>query len=183
MTEHAGSFGRAAWIVLLLFVTATSAGGRALRAPTISTPVWINGEAGGPGDLSGKVVLVEFWTFGCVNCLRSVPAVRDLDQKYRDRGLVVVAVHSPEFEQEKDVERVREAVRRLGISYPVAVDNDHRIWRAFDNRAWPAFYLVDRKGSVRLRHVGELHRGTPGWQTLSREIERCLAEEGPHGGP
>lgn len=105
--------------------------------------------------------------------------MREIHDTYSGRGLVVVAVHSPEFEGEKDVGRVREAVRRLGIGYPVAVDSDHAVWRAFSNRYWPAFYLVDRAGRVRLAHVGELHRGTPAWDRLVAEIERRLAASPP----
>lgn len=113
--------------------------------------------------------------------MRTIPAVREIHERYGDRGLAVVAVHSPEFEQEKDVSRVRDAVRKLGIAYPVAVDSDRAIWRAFSNRYWPAFYLLDRAGRVRLAHVGELHRGTQAWGELVREIERRLAEPVPDG--
>ncbi len=146
------------------------------RAPRIRPPVWLNTGPDGPGQLDGRVVLVEFWTYGCINCVRTVPAVREIHDTYRDRGLVVVAVHSPEFEEERELSRVRDAVQKLGIAYPVAVDSDHAIWRAFSNRYWPAFYLVDRAGHVRLAHVGELHRGTRAWSELVAQIERRLAE-------
>lgn len=106
--------------------------------------------------------------------MRTAPAVRELHRLYRDRGLVVVGVHSPEFDHERDLDAVRRAIARLEIDYPVAIDNDFAIWRAFGNRYWPALYLVGPDGTVLARHVGELHRGTDDWDEVVSEVERAL---------
>ncbi|HSF62372.1 MAG TPA: cytochrome c biogenesis protein CcdA, partial [Gaiellaceae bacterium] len=105
--------------------------------------------------LRGRVVLVDFWTYSCINCLRTLPHLKAWDAAYRDAGLTIVGVHSPEFAFERAVDNVRSAVRRLGIRYPVALDNDFATWRAYSNRYWPAKYLVDRSGRVRYHHFGE----------------------------
>jgi cytochrome c biogenesis protein CcdA/thiol-disulfide isomerase/thioredoxin len=105
--------------------------------------------------LRGKVVVVDFWTYSCVNCLRTLPYVRAWYDKYKDQGLVVIGVHAPEFAFEKDIDNVRRAVKDLGVDYPVAIDNDYAIWRAFDNRYWPAHYFVDAEGRIRYHHFGE----------------------------
>ncbi|MDG4805469.1 redoxin family protein [Micromonospora sp. WMMD1120] len=116
---------------------------------------WLNSAPLGPADLRGRVVLVNFWTLTCINWLRQEPYVRAWSQAYRDDGLVVVGVHTPEFGFEHDVEWVRRAVAARSIDYPVAVDNDYAIWRAFDNHYWPALYFVDTDGVLRDEHFGE----------------------------
>ncbi|MGW1450198.1 redoxin domain-containing protein [Micromonospora sp. NPDC002411] len=116
---------------------------------------WLNSEPLGPDDLRGCVVLVNFWTLTCINWLRQEPYVRAWSQAYRDDGLVVVGVHTPEFSFEHDVDQVRRAVTARSIDYPVAVDNDYAIWQAFDNHYWPALYFVDRDGVFRDEHFGE----------------------------
>jgi thiol-disulfide isomerase/thioredoxin len=116
---------------------------------------WIGSPPLTPESLRGKVVLVDFWTYSCINCLRSLPYVRAWAEKYRDQGLVVIGVHTPEFAFEKDPANVRKAVGDLGIAYPVAIDNDHGVWRAFRNRYWPAHYFIDGKGRIRYHHFGE----------------------------
>ncbi len=116
---------------------------------------WFNSAPLTTSGLRGKVVLVDFWTYSCINCLRALPYVVEWERKYRDAGLVVIGVHTPEFAFEKDQDNVRSAVRRLGIRYPVAMDNDYRIWRAFDNRYWPAHYFIDAQGRIRHHHFGE----------------------------
>jgi thiol-disulfide isomerase/thioredoxin len=116
---------------------------------------WINSEPMGPADLRGKVVLVNFWTLTCINWLRQEPYVRAWSQAYRDDGLVVIGVHTPEFAFEHDVDRVRQATQDRGIDYPVAVDNDYAIWSAFDNHYWPALYFIDTEGIIRDYHFGE----------------------------
>lgn len=132
---------------------------------------WLNTAPLKTGELQGKVVLVNFWTYSCINCIRTLPYVRAWAEKYRDQGLVVVGVHTPEFAFEKKVENIRQAVSRFGISYPVAVDNDFRIWRAFRNSYWPAIYLVDAQGRIRHAQFGE------GGEALSdRAIQDLLAE-------
>jgi thiol-disulfide isomerase/thioredoxin len=108
---------------------------------------WLNSPPLTTADLRGKVVLVDFWTYTCINWLRTLPYVRSWAEKYADHGLVVVGVHTPEFEFEKDAVNVRRAVETLEISYPVATDNDYDVWRAFRNQAWPALYLVDAQPS------------------------------------
>jgi len=116
---------------------------------------WLNSEPLSAEALRGRVVLVDFWTYSCVNWLRTLPYVRAWAERYRDRGLVVVGVHAPEFGFEHDFENVRRAVGELDVDYPVVIDNDFAIWRSFENRYWPALYLVDRDGRVRFRHFGE----------------------------
>jgi cytochrome c biogenesis protein CcdA/thiol-disulfide isomerase/thioredoxin len=116
---------------------------------------WLNSPPLTAASLRGKVVLVDFWTYSCINCLRSLPYVKAWYEKYKDHGLVVIGAHSPEFAFEKDPENVRRAVGELGISYPVALDNQYAIWRGFDNRYWPAHFFIDAKGQVRSHHFGE----------------------------
>jgi thiol-disulfide isomerase/thioredoxin len=116
---------------------------------------WINSPPLTASDLHGKVVLVDFWTYTCINWLRTLPYVRAWSEKYKDRGLVVVGVHSPEFSFEKDLSNVRRAVKDMWIGYPVAVDSEHVIWRGFRNNYWPALYFVDAQGRVRHQQFGE----------------------------
>jgi len=116
---------------------------------------WLNSPPLTAQGLHGKVVLVEFWTRECINCLHVLPHTKALYERYSADGLVVVGVHTPEYEEERDITSLQQAVRTLGITYPVAVDNDNRIWSAFHNQYWPAIYLIDREGRVVYRHVGE----------------------------
>ncbi len=116
---------------------------------------WINSKPLTAGSLKGKVVMVDFWTFLCYNCLNALPHVEALEAKYRDSGLVVVGVHTPEFPEEHDEANVRENVKRLDVVYPVVMDNDYAIWKAFKNEYWPASFIIDRQGNVRYHHFGE----------------------------
>jgi len=116
---------------------------------------WINSEPLSLAQLRGKVVLVDFWTFACGNCLNTLPAVKSWNQKYKDKGLVVVGVHTPEFPFERDTNNVKRAIERNGITYPVALDNRYATWAAYGNQYWPAFYLIDKHGQVAYTHVGE----------------------------
>ncbi|MGN6169147.1 MAG: redoxin domain-containing protein [Solirubrobacteraceae bacterium] len=116
---------------------------------------WLNSEPLGPDELRGRVVVVNFWTLTCINWMRQEPHVRAWSQAYRDDGLVVIGAHTPEFSFEHEVELVRKATLERGIDYPVAVDSDYGIWRAFDNNYWPALYFVDRDGVIRDMHFGE----------------------------
>ena len=118
-------------------------------------PVWLNSEPLTAEELRGRVVLVDIWTYSCVNWLRTLPYVRAWAERYRDRGLAVVGVHCPEFGFEHDLDNVRHATRELGVGYPVVIDNDFAIWQSLSNRFWPAVYLVDRDGRTRYRHFGE----------------------------
>ena len=116
---------------------------------------WVNSEPLGPAELAGHVVLVNFWTLTCINWLRTEPYVRGWSQAYRDDGLVVIGVHTPEFSFEHEIDRVRTATSERGIDYPVALDNDYAVWTAFDNHYWPALYFVDGDGLIRDHHFGE----------------------------
>jgi thiol-disulfide isomerase/thioredoxin len=116
---------------------------------------WLNSEPLEPAELRGRVVLVDFWTLTCINWLRTEPYVRAWSQAYRDDGLVVIGVHTPEFSFEHELDRVRRATKERAIDYPVALDNDYEIWSAFDNHYWPALYFIDREGIIRDQHFGE----------------------------
>jgi thiol-disulfide isomerase/thioredoxin len=132
---------------------------------------WLNTKPPRAEDLRGKVVLVNFWTYSCINSLRALPYVREWATKYRDRGLLVVGVETPEFSFEKDVANVSKALVSLGVDYPVATDNDYGIWRAFSNEAWPAFYFISADGSVRHQVLGE-----GGYDKSERLIQQMLSE-------
>jgi thiol-disulfide isomerase/thioredoxin len=133
---------------------------------------WLNSEPLGPAELRGHVVLVNFWTLTCINWLRQEPHVRAWSQAYRSDGLVVIGVHTPEFSFEHELDRVRQATKERGIDYPVALDNDYEIWRAFDNHYWPALYFVDGDGIIRDQHFGEGRYGES-----ERVIQRLLGVE------
>jgi thiol-disulfide isomerase/thioredoxin len=132
-------------------------------------PVWLNSEPLAADGLRGRVVLVDIWTYSCVNWLRTLPYVRAWEERYRDRGLVVVGVHSPEFGFEHDLDNVRRAAGELGVGYPVVIDNDFAIWRSLDNHYWPAVYLVDRDGRLGFRHFGE-----GAYEETERAIQQLL---------
>jgi thiol-disulfide isomerase/thioredoxin len=133
---------------------------------------WINSPRLTEASLAGKVVLVDFWTYTCINWLRTLPYVRAWTQKYRDR-LVVIGVHTPEFPFERNVDNVRRAVKQMAIEYPVVIDNDYAIWRAFRNQYWPALYFVDGRGRVREHHFGEGE-----YEQSELTIQRLLREAG-----
>lgn len=122
-------------------------------------------------DLKGKVVLVDFWTYSCINCIRTIPYLVDWNEKYADRGLVIVGVHAPEFEFEKNVDNVKDAVKRFGIKYPVVQDNDKGTWNAYENQYWPRKYLIDHEGYVRYDHIGE------GGYTETEKVIQALLQE------
>ncbi|HET8872463.1 MAG TPA: thioredoxin family protein, partial [Gaiellaceae bacterium] len=150
-----------------------AAASTASRAPEIrGIADWINTKPLSLGQLRGKVVLIDFWTYSCVNCLRTLPHVEAWDRAYRKDGLVVIGVHSPEFPFERVPGNVRTAVRKLGIRYPVALDNDFATWRAYANEYWPAKYLIDRTGRVRYVHFGEGEYGE-----TERQIRRYLGTD------
>jgi cytochrome c biogenesis protein CcdA/thiol-disulfide isomerase/thioredoxin len=134
---------------------------------------WLNSPPLTPDELKGKVVLVDFWTYSCINCLRSIPYVRAWADKYKDQGLVVIGVHAPEFAFEKNIGNVKQAVAKLRIDYPVAVDNDYAIWRAFNNEYWPADYFIDAKGQIRHHFFGE-----GDYAESEKVIQQLLAEAG-----
>jgi thiol-disulfide isomerase/thioredoxin len=133
---------------------------------------WLNSEPLGPAELRGRVVLVNFWTLTCINWLRQEPYVRAWSQAYRDDGLVVIGVHTPEFSFEHDIDLVRQATEERAIDYPVALDNDYEIWSAFANRYWPALYFVDADGVIRDQHFGEGR-----YEQCERVIQQLLGVE------
>jgi len=137
---------------------------------------WLNSPPLTPAQLRGRVVLVDFWTYTCINWLRTLAFVRAWDAKYRDLGLVVIGVHTPEFPFEREVENVREAVKAMRVDYPVALDNDYAVWSAFANRYWPAVYLADAEGRIRYHHFGEGEYDEGEWM-----IQHMLRERGGEG--
>jgi thiol-disulfide isomerase/thioredoxin len=134
---------------------------------------WLNSEPLTPTALSGKVVLVDFWTFTCINWLRTLPSIRAWADAYAEAGLVVVGVHTPEFAVEHDIDNVRGAVREMGIQYPVALDNDYAVWNAFANRYWPALYIADAQGHIRHHQFGE-----GGYEQSEQVIRHLLMDAG-----
>ena len=146
--------------------------------PSLSGAVeWINSPALSNESLKGKVVLVDFWTFDCINCKHTLPYVKDWAKKYGKDGLVVIGVHTPEYGFERIIDNVRDKVKEYGITYPVAIDNNYAIWRNFDNQYWPAHYLIDAKGQVRYTHFGE-----GSYETQEKMIQQLL-EEAKAGAP
>jgi len=140
--------------------------------PSLSGAVqWLNSPALSKESLRGKVVLVDFWTFDCINCQHSIPYVNEWAKKYEKDGLVVIGVHTPEYPYERVVDNVRKNVAKLGLNYPIAIDNDYAIWRAFGNQYWPAHYIIDAQGQIRYTHFGE-----GGYDTQEQVIQQLLAE-------
>jgi thiol-disulfide isomerase/thioredoxin len=137
---------------------------------------WLNSPPLTAAGLHGKVVLIDFWTYTCINWLRSLPYVRAWAEKYKDRGLVVIGVHAPEFPFERNVDNVRQAAKEMRVDYPIAIDNDYAIWRAFKNEYWPALYFVDAQGHIRHHQFGEGE-----YAPSERIIQQLLAEAGRGG--
>jgi cytochrome c biogenesis protein CcdA/thiol-disulfide isomerase/thioredoxin len=137
---------------------------------------WLNSKPLTAEELRGKVVLIDFWTYSCINCLRALPYVRAWSEKYKDKGLVVIGVHAPEFAFEKNIGNVEKATKELKVDYPVAIDNDYAIWRAFKNEYWPAHYFIDAKGNIRHHHFGEGE-----YDKSEQVIQQLLAEAGQGG--
>jgi cytochrome c biogenesis protein CcdA/thiol-disulfide isomerase/thioredoxin len=152
---------------------ATLAPSEAMMPPLDGATAWINSEPLTAASLRGKVVVIDFWTYSCINCLRAIPYVRAWYEKYKDKGLVVIGVHTPEFAFERNTANVQRAVKDLKIGYPVAVDSDYAIWRAFDNNYWPAHYFIDAQGRMRHHHYGEGE-----YDESERVIQKLLAEAG-----
>jgi len=158
-------------VAALLLAVACSG---SIKAPEIQgISRWINSEPLTMEELRGRVVLVDFWTYTCVNCIRTFPYLKSWHDRYQDDGLVIVGVHAPEFEFEKDYDNVLEATQANGIAWPVALDNDFETWRNYSNRYWPAKYLIDQHGTVRYNHFGE-----GAYDTTERMIRRLLEETG-----
>ncbi|MBA3613871.1 MAG: redoxin domain-containing protein [Nitrospirales bacterium] len=140
-------------------------------ASDIISSTWINSEPLKMEDLRGKVVMVEFWTFGCWNCRNIEPYVKEWHEKYATKGLVVIAVHSPEFKYEYDVEKVKAYIQEHRIPYAVPIDNEFRNWRQYRNRYWPTLYLIDKRGSLQYTKIGE-----GSYEKTEKTIQQLLAE-------
>jgi thiol-disulfide isomerase/thioredoxin len=141
-------------------------------APEFAPGTWINSEPMTIKSMRGRVVLVEFWTFGCYNCRNTLPSVKEWDARYREKGLTIVGVHSPEFDEEKRLENLRREVASLGIHYPVVTDNDYATWRVYGVEAWPTIFVLDKSGRIRWTHVGE-----GAYDETEQVIEKLLAED------
>jgi len=156
---------------------ASSAHVAAPAAPSEAAPEftgisqWLNSAPQSLASLRGKVVLVDFWTYTCINCIHTLPYVKQWNQDYKDKGLVVVGVHTPEFPFERQTRNVADAIKRFGIEYAVAQDNDYATWEAYHNRYWPALYLIDKQGKVVYSHFGEGR-----YKETEAEIQRLLAQ-------
>ncbi|HEV2828927.1 MAG TPA: redoxin domain-containing protein [Pyrinomonadaceae bacterium] len=145
---------------------------KSATAPELATGSWINSEPLTLKDLCGRVVLIEFWTFGCFNCRNTVPHVKSWHDRYRAQGLIVIGVHSPETGDESKIEDLRREVVSLGINYPVVTDNDHKMWNAYDAYAWPTIFLLDKQGRIRWMRVGE-----GDYEETEQLIQKLLAEK------
>ena len=144
--------------------------------PFDGATAWLNSPPLTAAALSGKVVLVDFWTYSCINWARTHPYVRAWAEKYKSHGLVVIGVHTPEFAFEKDIDNVRRAAKDMKVNYPIAIDNDYAIWRAFNNNYWPALYFIDAQGRMRHHHFGE-----GAYDRSERMIQQLLTEAGNSG--
>ena len=145
------------------------------QAPELANEVWINTQS--PlrlQDLQGKVVLLDMWTFGCINCRHVIPSLKSWYDTYSSQGLVVIGNHYPEFSYEADIDNLKQAVKDLEVAYPVAQDNDGKTWRAYNNHYWPTLYLIDKRGHIRYVHIGEGR-----YQETEAAIQALLAESYP----
>jgi peroxiredoxin len=143
------------------------------QAPELIVSAWYNSPPLTLASLRGKVVVIDFWTYSCINCLRTLPHMRQIWNRYKDQGLVLIGVHSPEFDFEKDAKNLEVAIKRHGLEYPIAVDNDFQTWGAFQNNFWPAQYFIDKEGDV--RHI---HEGEGGEGEIEAWIVRLLRDAG-----
>jgi thiol-disulfide isomerase/thioredoxin len=160
---------------MAMAVKTTAARNDDMSMPAAAATEWLNSSPQTAADLKGKVVIVQFWTYTCINWRRTLPYVRAWEAKYRGQGLVVIGVHTPEFDFEENVDNVRSALGEMHIDYPVAIDNQHAIWNAFHNIYWPALYLLDARGHIRYQQFGEGE-----YARTEREIQKLLAESGGH---
>jgi len=142
-------------------------------APELSSGLWINSEPLKLQSLHGRVVLIEFWTFACYNCRNTLPTIKKWDAQYRDKGLTIIGVHTPELDYESNIDNLRREVAGLGIKYPIVTDNDYSTWKAYGVEAWPTLFLLDKQGRVRWTHVGE-----GAYDKTEEVIKKLLAEEG-----
>lgn len=145
---------------------------KAPAAPEISSGNWINSEPLTLKSLHGRVVLIEFWTFACYNCRNTLPAIKMWDSRYRDKGLTIIGVHTPELDFERDIDQLRREVAVLGIRYPVVTDQDYSTWKAYKVEAWPTVFVLDKQGRIRWTHVGE-----GAYDQTEEVIKKLLAEK------
>lgn len=145
---------------------------KAAVAPEISSGLWINSEPLTLKSLHGRVVLIEFWTFACYNCRNTLPSLKKWDAQYRDKGLTIIGVHTPELDFERDIDQLRREVAKLDIKYAVVTDQDYSTWKAYGVEAWPTLFVLDKQGRVRWTHVGEGY-----YDETERVIKKLLAEE------
>jgi thiol-disulfide isomerase/thioredoxin len=142
-------------------------------APEISNGIWVNSEPLTLKSLHGRVVLIDFWTFACYNCRNTLPSLKKWDAQYRDKGLTIIGVHTPELDFERDIDQLRREVAALGIKYPVVTDQDYSTWKAYNVEAWPTLFVLDKQGRVRWTHVGE------GYYDETEQVIKKLLAEGP----
>ena len=147
---------------------------KAPTAPEISSGQWINSEPLSLKNQHGRVVLLEFWTFACYNCRNTLPTIKKWDAQYRDKGLTIIGVHTPELDYERNVDNLRKEVAALGITYPVVTDNDYATWQTYKVEAWPTLFVLDKEGRVRWTHVGE-----GAYNETEDVIKKLLAEQEP----
>ena len=147
---------------------------KAPAAPEISGGQWINSEPLTLQNLRGRVVLIEFWTFACYNCRNTLPTIKSWDNRYRDKGLTIIGVHTPELDIERNPGSLRREIAELDIKYPVVTDNDYATWKAYKVEAWPTLFVLDKQGRVRWAHVGE-----GAYAETEEVITQLLAEEAP----
>ena len=159
------------WLGISILKIPSVEAGIGNKAPEITNKVWLNSKPLRLADLQGKVVMVEFWTFGCWNCRNIEPYVKAWHKKYADQGLVVIAIHSPEFQYEKNIDRVQDYINQKELPYAVPIDNKFTTWRKFRNRYWPTLYLIDKNGIIQYTRIGEGE-----YETTEKEIQRLLAE-------
>ena len=173
---------KSVWLVLLVLVTGPALALSAKHAPVApefsntDPAAWLNSKPLSLKQLRGDVVLVEFWTIGCSNCLRSIPWIKAMQERFAPNGLHVIGVHTPEFSYERSAQAVGEKIKALAIRHPVMLDNDYSYWNAMGNRYWPAVYLIDRQGKVRQAWAGEVRNGSQRGREIQQQIEALLAE-------
>jgi thiol-disulfide isomerase/thioredoxin len=183
---------KAKWTVAIILVFGSTLGVRIVAGygtgepPLVPAPEftgvtgWINTKPIRIADQKGKVLIIHFWTNGCINCIHNYPHYRAWQRKYKDeKNLLIIGIHTPEFDAEKDVDRTKDRLAKNKLTFAVAVDNDGANWKAWDNRYWPCIYLVDKTGTVRYRWEGEL--GDDGYKQVTSHVDELLAEENAKG--
>ncbi|MEN7344028.1 MAG: redoxin family protein [Pseudomonadota bacterium] len=170
---------RRAYPLVLALALLMTAAAQARPAPEFTETAkedWLNSAPITMASLKGQVVLVDFWTFACWNCYRSFPWLNSLEDKLEGEAFQVIGVHSPEFDYERNPEAIRKKIAEFELKHPVMIDNDHRYWRAMNNRYWPAFYLIDKKGEIREVFIGETHTGDKRAKKIEAKIRELLDE-------